>query len=229
MSLLSREPDGGTAQSVPSSNLRDRILSQVQKTPSPVRSEVTRRTRVLVAVACALSLATFLALGGIRLAHRPVGFVAIVAVGWGIGTAILTWMAFARGPSSLGLTRRVLLAGAVVVAPALFAWTCMWASAWPEMHSFDSSWGNYLDCFMYTILLGLAPLVPLVLARRNSDPVHPRATGAVLGAAMGAWAGTLIDLRCACVNICHMAFAHTLPTIVLAVLAAIVAPRILGF
>src|SRR5205823_7503168 len=51
--------------------LRDRILAQVQQTPSPVRSVVTQRTRILLVLAAVLALAVFLIIGGMHLGSRP--------------------------------------------------------------------------------------------------------------------------------------------------------------
>jgi len=217
------------AHAGPPSALRDRILAATRQAPSPVRVQVVRNTRALVVLGMALALTIFFAIGGLHLGHRPAGFVAMTAAGWATASVVVTWIAFVRGPSMLGRTRRALLAVALLTAPLLFAWGTLSTVPWPEVRSLDSDWSNYLGCFAWTGLMGLAPLAALVLARRGTDPVHPRATGAALGAAMGAWAGTLIDLRCICASVAHMAFSHALPAILLALFAAIVAPRILGF
>ncbi|WP_394837827.1 DUF1109 domain-containing protein [Pendulispora rubella] len=212
----------------PSADLRARILEATRQEPSPDRARVTQTTRSLVALAIVSALTVFFAVGGFQLGKRPLGFVAITGMGWGLVAAFATHLAFARRKSMLGPTRQTLIFSALVMGPVLFAWAVLWTMPWPEATIFDSSWPNYLRCFTLTSVFGILPLIALTIARRGSDPVHPRSTGAALGAAMGAWAGTLIDLHCTCASVPHIAFSHVLPTVVLAILGAVLGPRILG-
>ncbi|WP_394848329.1 DUF1109 domain-containing protein [Pendulispora brunnea] len=212
----------------PSADLRARILEAARQEPAPDRARVTQTTRALVVLAIVSALTVFFAMGGFRLGGRPLGYVVTTGIGWGIVAAFATHLAFSRRKSMLGPTRQALVAAALLIAPILLAWAALWTVSWPEVTVFDSTWSNYLSCFTLTSVFGILPLIALTIARRGSDPVHPRSTGAALGAAMGAWAGTLIDLHCRCASIPHIAFSHVLPTIMLAVLGALVGPRILG-
>ena len=47
--------------------------------------------------------------------------------------------------------------------------------------------------------------------RRFGDPVHPRATGAVMAVSAAAAAGMVINLRCSCATPLHVAVGHVLP------------------
>jgi len=213
---------------LPPPDLRARVLAATRQTPSPARAQVTQTTRLLVLLAISSSLAVFFGTGGFQLGNRPVGFVIMTGLGWGILTILAIRVAFVRQRSMLGPSRQVLIALAVLTPATLFVWTVGWLKVWPEAELFDGPWWAYLVCFSLTGTLGLLPLIALAIARRGSDPVHPRATGAALGAAMGAWAGTLIDMHCRCATVPHIAFSHVLPMILLAALGALAAPRILS-
>jgi len=212
----------------PNADLRARILEATRQEPAPDRARVAQTTRTFVALAVVSALTIFFASGGFNLGTRPLGFVVATAIGWGLAAAFATHLAFSRRKSMLGPTRQALVSSALLVAPILLAWAVVWTMPWPEVTRFDSSWSSYLRCFTLTSVLGILPLIALTIARRGSDPVHPRSTGAALGAAMGAWAGTLIDLHCTCASVPHIAFAHVLPTLILAAIGALAGPRVLG-
>ena len=103
--------------------------------------------------------------------------------------------------------------------PGLLAWVAGFDAKFPEA-VFPCPFAHGCKCLVLTLLLAAAPLAALVFSRRASDPVHPRATGAALGAAAGAWAAVAIDLRCAYGTLEHVAFGHALPVVLLAALGA---------
>ncbi|WP_394827017.1 NrsF family protein [Pendulispora albinea] len=214
----------------PSSDLRARVLAVARQTPSPSRARVTWATRWLVLAAVVSSLAVFFALGGFQLGNRPVPYVYATTAGWAVLALVGFRIAFVRSRRSmLGPARQSLVALAAGMPVALLLFSLVCCSIWPEVQLLDAPLWGYLACFGSTSIMGTLPLVALAIARRGSDPVHPRATGAALGAAMGVWGGTLIDLHCRCATLPHIAFSHVLPMVVLAIVGAVVAPRVLGF
>jgi hypothetical protein len=100
-------------------------------------------------------------------------------------------------------------------------------SMWPDA-PVAASFAAHATCFVFTALFALAPFAAFFAVRRGSDPVHPRATGAAMGAAAGAWGGVLIDLHCAASNAEHIAFGHVLPVAMLAGVGAAIGARVLG-
>ena len=57
--------------------------------------------------------------------------------------------------------------------------------------------------------------------RRDTDVKHPKATGAALGSAAGAWGGAFLEGHCPSLDIVHMTLGHALPIVVLALLGAL--------
>jgi hypothetical protein len=134
--------------------------------------------------------------------------------------------AFRQGSRALG-PPRARLVGIVLLLPVLLTALKVGSSfAFPGM---TAAWISRpgLRCFGASLLLGLVPLVAFLAARRQSDPVHPRAFGAALGAAGGFWAATLVDMWCPVGYPLHVVLGHALPTLVLAVLGAWAGSRVL--
>lgn len=208
-------------------NLRERVLQQARSTPSPDARTVQRRRRAALALGAGASLVLVAALG-VAAAGRPLAFVVLSAIGWASLAAGTTWMAAHRGVTMLGRTRRALAVAAVVTAPAVLAWVMVCTIGWPELREPAATASTNLACLIATTLLSLGPLFALAFVRRGSDPVHPRATGASIGAAAGAWGGVLIDLHCGVVHPVHVAFAHVMPIAVFALLGAALGARLFG-
>ena len=85
-----------------------------------------------------------------------------------------------------------------------------------------------MRCFGVSLLFGIVPLITFLLARRGSDPVHPRSLGAALGAAGGLWAATLVDLWCPVAFPVHVVLGHVLPALLLAAVGAVLGARLLA-
>jgi len=206
--------------------LRARVLGAVRAERSPVRAEVVRRSVLLAASAALVIGAAFYALGGADLGERPEGFMLATELGWLALAGVATAFAFVRGSSMLGRPRGWLLAVAWAGPVAFWAWSVLWNARYPTtlggFHVFPTF------CFTVTLAVGAWPLVALSLARRNSDPVHPRATGAALGVAAGAWTGAMMDLCCPAANPWHVALGHLLPILMLAALGAALGQRIVA-
>src|SRR5262249_11468330 len=126
-----------------------------------------------------------------------------------------------------GLPREVLVAIAIAVAPVLLGWALMWTNVF-EPPPIATGPAHHLKCFSATLLLALGPFAAFAFVRRGTDPVHPVATGAALGAAGGAWGSVLIDLHCPASAAEHIAFGHALPAVALALVGAAVGARLLG-
>jgi hypothetical protein len=208
--------------------LRKRVLEAARLQPSPDRASVRKVTAGASIALVIAGLAYFFAFGGLHLGTRPAQVVAITAAGWLIVALVATWGAFGRGRSMLGRPIGWLVVVALATAPTLLLWFLMWTMMWPEASAPVPAFGLHLACFMTTIVFSLSPIGAFVIARRHSDPVHPRATGAALGAAAGAWAGVMIDLHCPVSATAHVIIGHLMPIVFLAVAGAWLGRRVLG-
>jgi hypothetical protein len=132
-----------------------------------------------------------------------------------------------RGKSMLGMPREALAWIAIASAPVLFAWAVLWVYVFPPP-VLAVGMRAHAVCFFATLGLSLGPFAALAFVRRASDPVHPGATGAVVGAAAGGWGSVLIDLHCPASAADHIALGHVLPALVLAIAGALVGARVLG-
>jgi hypothetical protein len=77
-------------------------------------------------------------------------------------------------------------------------------------------------------LLSLAPMIGALWLRRGSDPVHPRAAGAALGAAIGAGTWVLVDLWCPVAYVPHLLLGHVLPLLLIILCGAALGGPLLG-
>jgi hypothetical protein len=208
-------------------DLKLRVLDAARREASPARAAVVRQG-VLLGVAAALGLGgVFFAIGGVHADQRPMAHVAGTAVGWAIVALVATWQGFGRGRSMLGRPggRMVLVVAATPVL--LLGWVLAWNAQYPEA-VVPCPLAHCLNCLVLTLAMAAAPFAALTLARRGSDPVHPRATGAALGAAAGAWGAVMIDLRCSYLTVTHVALGHALPVVMLAAVGAWVGARVLA-
>jgi len=80
-------------------------------------------------------------------------------------------------------------------------------------------------CLAMAAMVATVGLSALVAAFRYAVPVAPRARGAALGAAAGAWAGLAMHLRCPSAAPLHILLGHAVPIALVALLGALVAPR----
>jgi hypothetical protein len=208
-------------------DLRAAVLERARSTPSP-DAAATRRSAVIATVAgAAAGVATVFGLG-VGLGGRPMPFVALSAAGWAAIAVGVSLVAAARGRMMLGRPRSLLAFVALACAPAVFAWVMGCTIGWPAVRDAQGTWATHVGCFVWTSILALGPVVALSLSRRASDPVHPRATGAAIGAAAGAWGGVLIDLHCPLTGPLHVALGHVLPVLLYAGLGALVGGRLFG-
>jgi hypothetical protein len=208
-------------------DLRTSVLEHARATPSPTKSKTTRANAIMIALGVATA-ATMIAAFGISLGGRPLVFVALSAVGWAAIAASVSALSQSRGKTMLGKTRMLLVVAATCAAPAIFGWVMSLTMAWPEVREPAGTWQTHLTCFAATLVLSLGPVIALAFVRRASDPVHPRATGAAIGAAAGAWGGVLIDMHCPITHPLHIALAHVMPVLVYAAIMALASSRLFG-
>jgi hypothetical protein len=208
-------------------DMRASILAQVKKTPSPNRSE-TRRANTIAIVLGVATASTMIAALGLTLGGRPMPFVLLTLVGWAAIAIVTSMVGQTRGKTMLGRARVVVLVFALAAAPAIFAWVMGCTIGWPEVREGAGTIRQHVACLLATLLLSTGPLVSLAFVRRASDPVHPRATGAAIGAAAGAWGGVLIDMHCPLVQPMHVALAHVAPVVIYAMIGALAGSRLFG-
>lgn len=226
---------GTDTQEGPSQDLRSRVLGAARAAPAPTRSQTQRRAVLLLVAAFAASLAVFWLVGGVRLGglnegaltQRPSGLVLATGIGTAVLAFLVAWLAFARGRSALGRPRAV-LGGVALASPALLLlWKVAVSAQVPHMMD---RWSERvgLRCLPLSLAIGVFPLVAFVLARRGSDPVHPVALGAALGAASGTLAASLVDLWCPVAYVPHLLLGHVLPLVLLTLAGALWGARSLA-
>ncbi len=208
-------------------DLKQRVLAAARREPSPTRAITARRGAILAVLAVLGPVAIFFAVGGLRPDQRPAPHVALTALGWAAIAAVATWQAFGRGRSMLGRPRGRVLVVSMLTPLLLLGWVLVCNAAYPEA-VIPCPPVHGLVCLGWTLALAAAPFVALTLARRASDPVHPLATGAALGAAAGAWGAVMIDLRCSFATLSHVALGHALPVVLLAGLGTWVGSRVIA-
>jgi hypothetical protein len=195
-----------------------RLLAAVRAEPSPARAEVRRRDRALLVLAMPAFAGLVLLVSGVHVHARPHALVVASAVLWAAVASLATAVALYRGRTMLGAPRGWVLGGALATAPLLAAaWFCV---LWPDLRAVPHPLSVDLMCFALTLALASAPLFFLLRVRREGDPVHPGITGAMTGAAAGAWGATLIDLHCELLDPTHVVLGHVLPVALLLIVGA---------
>jgi hypothetical protein len=209
-------------------DLKGRILLAAHAAPSPTRP-VSRASTWLVAPASIIAAASlFFAFNGTAHGNgRASWFYAATTLGWAAVAGLSMWGALARGDSALGRPRAALLAIAVATPASLFAFMFGLAFTHPEVTTLHPERLG-LKCFALTVAAAAFPLIALAVARRGSDPIHPVATGAALGAACGASSGVMVEMWCPVAAPAHVVLGHILPIVVLSLLGAVLGARFIA-
>jgi hypothetical protein len=76
--------------------------------------------------------------------------------------------------------------------------------------------------------MAAVPLLVLVAARRETDPLHPARTGAALGSALGALVWVLVDLNCPVAYVPHLLLGHVLPLVSITLLGGALGERFIA-
>lgn len=208
-------------------DLRAAVLERARATRSPTATQTRNANVIAIALGIGTAAAMIAALG-MSLGGRPLPFVVLSAVGWAVIAGCASALGASRGKTMLGKTSAVLVVVAACSAPAIFGWVMGLTFGWPEVREPTGTWSTHVACLLATLLLSIGPVVALAFVRRASDPVHPRATGAALGAAAGAWGGVLIDMHCPITAPVHIALAHVMPVVIYALIGALIASRVFG-
>jgi hypothetical protein len=206
-------------------SLRARALAAARAYPSPTRQQARVRHGVLGLGMLLVPIALFIALGGVRREPRQESLLLWTAGGSLAIAASAVTLAFRRGRSMLGRSRGLLVAVAVLTPIALTIWKLAASSAYPAMMR---PWVERpgFRCLGLSCVLSLAPLLGALLLRRGSDPTHPHATGAALGAAVGAGIWVLVDLWCPVGYAPHIALGHLLPVALTVFIGATLGGRV---
>jgi hypothetical protein len=209
------------------SEVRAKVLSAARQVPSPTRSSLRIRTSILLFSAVALSLGIFFAYGGIRPTARPPHLIAETALGALSVASVVGFFALGRGRSMLGRSEKWLLWASLLTPLALLALKVGISARYPDMMRI---WPHRVGfrCLRLSFLMGVFPLAALMVVRRNSDPVHPRLTGAAMGTAVGAGSWLLVDLWCPVAYVPHLLLGHVLPLVMAIVVGAVVGGRVVA-
>jgi hypothetical protein len=207
--------------------LRRSTIDAVRRSPAPSASQVRKRELLLASAAIVLAWLLFEGFGGVRTGPRPFVLVAATAMGSALIASGATWIAGGSGRQMLGRPRVLLVATAVFVPMAYLAWKVILTAPFPNM---DVEWPTRPGwrCFRLSLLLATPPFTAFFYLRKRSDPTHPRAMGAALGAAAGACSSLFVDLWCPVAYVPHLVLGHLLPMALLALLGAVVGHRLLG-
>jgi len=194
--------------------LKARVLEAATKQSSPARKAVTWDTILVLVTASLAAVNVLLAAGGVGFGERSPLIVLSTALGRSTIALAATWAAFGRGGSMLGRSRSWLVSTSVATPLAVVGWMLLSARAPAAVLASD------LHCIVVATLFGLAPLAAFVTVHRQSDLSYPRATGAALGAAAGAWADVSMVLHCPSADLPHRILCHVGPTALLLALGA---------
>jgi len=214
----------------PSNDLRTRVLDAVARDPAPTHTAGVRRRAFVIArgIAVAGLVGLAAAIHGPEARGRPLEYVATLEVLWLLLAIVVTWVAVARGSSMLGRPASWKLAVAVLTPAALMlAWLPV-ALAMPQTLHDASRLHSHVVCIAMTFAFAAGPLVAFARLHRASDPLNPRATGAALGAAAGAWGAVAHGLVCGYTAPVHMALGHVLPVALLALVGVLVGDRVVA-
>jgi hypothetical protein len=209
-------------------DLRSRVLAAAKASPAPARAAVQRGTALALVLGAVALVFVFLFFGGADLKTRPPAFLAMTLAGWTAIAALTTWVGAARGGNMLGRSTSLLVAAIVATGPGLMLWMHLGTSMWPGTLGYDAPLRAHLVCLSFVAAMALGPFVALAVVRRHSDPVHPRVTGAALGAVAGAWAGVMGDLHCPVSDAVHVGIGHVLPVLLFALVGWLAGRRVFG-
>jgi hypothetical protein len=203
-------------------DLKSEMLARVARTPTPVRGAETRRRAVLVGAAVAVALGIFMWKAG----PVPTGRQSALVFGTSSGIAILAvaslWLALDRGGSMLGRSRSRLLVVPLTSPLVVVVWRSLWTERYaPGLDGWDR-------CLSLALMTGTFPLLALLFSRRGTDPVHPGASGASIGAAVGFVVALLVDLSCSFGGVAHVTLGHVAPVIFFSLAGAAIGKTMLA-
>lgn len=211
----------------PPAQLKQRVLSDVAKRPSPTRQALVRQAALLTAASCLAAGTIFVLAGGVRATGRPISLILGTTVGTALVAGVVSWTALSRGGSTLGRARQALLPIAIGSPLAILAWKLFWSGQYAEaLDQWHTRPG--FRCLALGLSMGIGPVIAFVIARRNSDPVRPGLTGFAAGVAIGCTTALLTDLWCPVAYLPHLILGHLLPIVALGALGAWLGRRVIA-
>lgn len=211
----------------PRPGLRARVLDAVRREPLPPPSARPARVAIAAVLGASFTLAVSLWLG-VELPERRPHLIAVTVAGAGLCALVATWISAGRGRSMLGRSDASLL-GLVLLGPLVLLGFCYaLPRALGDTTAPGESGGAHAMCFAFTMLFAAGPFASLAYLRRGSDPLHPRALGAALATAAGAWGTTVMSLHCMFTSAAHVTLSHVGPVVVAALLGALAGARLFG-
>jgi hypothetical protein len=195
---------------MPSEDLKARLLAATRAAPAPTRSSESKRAAVLITTAVLVSLAVFLAFGGVRITGRPAALLIGTVAGTAAIAALTIWVAVGRGGAMVGRARSWLVAAVIASPVALLAWKIYWSAQFDQgLAPWPSRLG--LRCLGMSMSMGALPLVALLFTRRGTNAVHPGHAGMGIGVALGLAVTTFVDAWCPVAYVPHLLLGHILP------------------
>jgi hypothetical protein len=212
---------------MPSEDLKMRLLGAIEATPAPTREEESKRAAWIVGGALLLSMVAFIGLGGVRMTDRATPLVIGTVGGTATIAALALWAALGRGRTMLGRSSSLLTAVVIASPIALLAWKVLWSAQYD--HGIDR-WPSRLGlkCLAISLALGALPLGALLFSRRGTDAVHPGRAGLGIGVGIGLAAATLVDAWCPVAYLPHLLLGHLLPLSLLGALGLFLGRKMLA-
>jgi hypothetical protein len=205
-----------------------RLFERMRQEPSPTRRATRARAWLVLPAGVFVASALYFAFDGPEHGQgRPLWFYLAAATSWG-AVAVLSMMgALGHERGASWRSRGALLAVALGTPAVLFGAMFAVAVIAPELTDLYADRTGF-KCMGLTMAAAVFPLLALLRLRRQSDPVHPGATGAALGSACGASAGVMVELWCPVASPAHIAIGHVLPIVALSALGALFGARVLA-
>jgi hypothetical protein len=154
---------------------------------------------------------------------RPLS-VTVPLLGWAFLLALgASWLALPARASMLPRPRWLLLA--VTVAVPVLVGLALSVGHLSYADPFERvGW----RCFSLTLATAPGPFAALLYFGRRLDPVHPRFTGAALGAAVAAWGALMVEVWCPLAQTGHVLIGHVAPVVVLSAAGALAGRKLFG-
>lgn len=212
LALLSEIPD----PTAPAPRVAPRELPAL---PEAAPRPLVRKRRFAALLGGLSWLGAHLAVYGIRtdLSELPPGYLAAQVV---LPAALATGSLFiALGPGKLGLGVKVgLVSTLAVLGPASF---CLLALGAPAPRAPEpGSWADTVLCLDLTLLWVAVPLLCAALTLQGAFVTGARWRSALVGAAIGLFAGATMNLHCSNVSPSHLLLGHGLAVLGAAALGA---------
>jgi hypothetical protein len=207
--------------------LKARVLDATRTVPSPTRRSARINAWLVLPSSVLVAAALYFAKDGVQHGRRPAVFYLACVASWAAIAALSLWAALARGRSPVGRSRAWLVAVAAGTPALLYALSFLVVLVWPELGARPDAPPGF-RCFGLTLAAAAFPLVALAYVRRQSDPVHPVASGAALGAACGASAGIMVEMWCPFATIPHMTLGHIVPIVLCTLAGAGLGSRVIA-